>query len=104
MKKYVTFIAMFLSILFVQAEPLNDKESKKGKTELTDAQKIRAEEMKERLNEIKGMDFSSMSKDEIKEVRSELKEMKEEAKQGQNGIFLSVGAIIIIILLLILIL
>lgn len=104
MKKLIAIFALFLSVQFIQAEPVNDKESKNGKTELTEAQRIRAEEMKQRLDEIKSMDFKSMSKDEIKEIRSELKEMKEEAKADGKGLYLSVGAIIIIILLLILIL
>ncbi|MEN2280647.1 hypothetical protein AAGF08_00815 [Algoriphagus sp. SE2] len=105
MKKLIAIFALFLSVQFIQAEPANDKESKNGKTEMTEAQKIRAEEMKQRLDEIKSMDFKSMSKDEIKEIRSELKEMKEEAKADDGkGLYLSVGAIIIILLLLILIL
>lgn len=104
MKKLLAICALFLSIQFVQAAPSNDKESKKGKNELTEAQKIRAEEMHERLDEIKALDFKSMSKEEIKDIRTELKEMKEEAKADGNGLYLSVGAIIIIILLLILLL
>ncbi|WP_373396346.1 hypothetical protein V8V91_16750 [Algoriphagus halophilus] len=104
MKKLLAIFALFLSIQFVQAEPAIENESKKGKTELTEAQKMRAAEMKARLDEIKAMDFKSMSKDEIKDIRTELKEMKAEAKAEGGGIFLSVGAIIIIILLLILIL
>lgn len=104
MKKLIAIFALFLSVQFIQAEPVNGKESKNDKTELTEAQRIRAEEMKQRLDEIKAMDFKSMSKDEIKDVRTELKEMKEEAKADGKGLYLSVGAIIIIILLLILIL
>ena len=104
MKKLLAIFALFLSIQFVHAEPAIENESKNGKTELTEAQKMRAAEMKARLDEIKAMDFKSMSKDEIKDIRTELKEMKAEAKAEGGGIFLSVGAIIIIILLLILIL
>jgi arginase family enzyme len=104
MKKLLAICALFLSIQLVQAAPDSEKESKKDKNEMTEAQKIRAEEMKERLDEIKALDFKSMSKDEIKEVRMELKEMKEEAKAEGKGIYLSIGAIIIIILLLILLL
>ncbi len=104
MKKLIAIFALFISIQFIQAEPINKKDSKNDNTELTEAQKIRVEEMKQRLDEIKTMDFKSMSKDEIKDIRSELKEMKEEAKADGKGVYLSVGAIIIIILLLILIL
>lgn len=99
MKKVFTILAIFLSVHFVDAAPKNDP-----KKELTEAQQIRLAEMEERLEEIKAMDFKSMSKDEIKSIRSEMKEMKEEAKKAGNGVYLSVGAIIIILLLLILIL
>lgn len=102
MKKLLAIFALFLSVQFVQASTGTDEETKKGKTELTEAQKIRAQEMQERLDEIKAMDFKSMSKEEKKEVREELKEMRVEAKAAGNGVYISVGAIIIILLLLIL--
>ena len=71
---------------------------------MTDAEKkARAEEIKRRVYEIKEMDKSDLTRAERKELRKELKEMKKEARAIQ-GIYLSVGAIIIIILLLILIL
>ena len=57
-----------------------------------------------RLNEIKNMDRSNMSSSEKKALRKELRTMKHEARNSNNGIYLSVGAIIIIILLLILLL
>lgn len=99
MKKILTILALFLSVQFVNATPEKDP-----KKELTEAQQIRLAEMEERLEEIKAMDFKSMSKDEIKSVRSEMKEMKEEAKKVNNGVYLSVGAIIVILLILILVL
>lgn len=55
-----------------------------------------------RLIEIKSMDKSELSATEKRELRKEVKDLKRTAKE--NGIYLSVGAIIIIILLLILIL
>jgi hypothetical protein len=48
------------------------------------------------------MDFADMSKAERNEVKSELKEMRAEAKALGNGVYISVGAIIIILLILIL--
>lgn len=99
MKKIITILAIFLSVQLVGATPKNDP-----KKELTEAQQIRLAEMEERLEEIKSMDFKAMSKDEVKSVRAELKDMKKEAKKAGNGVYLSVGAIIIILLLLILIL
>jgi uncharacterized membrane protein len=55
--------------------------------------------------EIKTLRKSSLTKEERKALRQELKDMNKEAKAIQGrGVYLSVGAIIIIILLLILIL
>ncbi len=64
---------------------------------------FRVEAIKERLAEIKEMDKSTLSKEDRKELKSELKSMRKEAREVQ-GIYLSVGAVIIIILLLIIIL
>ncbi|GAB1462552.1 hypothetical protein [Pedobacter sp.] len=47
---------------------------------------------------------TNLSKEERKELRKELKEMKKKANALGGGIYLSVGAIIIILLVLILIL
>lgn len=58
----------------------------------------------DRLEEIKDMDKSDLSRSERKELRKEVKEIKADLKSSGNGLYLSVGAIIIIILLLILLL
>jgi hypothetical protein len=61
--------------------------------------------MKERVKEIKAMDKSKLTKQERKALRMELRGMNKEARaMGYNGVYISVGALIIIILLLILIL
>lgn len=99
MKKLIAVLTLFLSVQFLSAAPV-----KNPKVELTEAQKVRLSEIESRLDEIKSMDFGSMSKSEIKEVRTELKDMREEADDLGKGVYLSVGAIIIIILILILIL
>lgn len=74
-------------------------------TTMTDAEKTaRLEEIQNRVAEIKSIDKSSLSRTERKALRKELREMNKEAKEMKGGVYLSVGAIIIIILLLILIL
>ena len=60
--------------------------------------------MLNRLEEIKKMDKSELTRVEKKELRAEVKGIKKTLKASGNGIYLSVGAIIIIILLLILLL
>ena len=97
MKNLILLLALFLIVQNSEA-----KSEKDPKKELTEAQQIRMTEIEDRLEEIKAMDFRSMSKAEIKEIKGEMKEMKAEARATGNGIYLSVGAIIIIILLLIL--
>ncbi|OCX52194.1 hypothetical protein BEL04_11950 [Mucilaginibacter sp. PPCGB 2223] len=78
-------------------------------TMTAEERQARIEEIKDRVNEIRAMDKSSLTRAEKKELKVELKEMRHEANAisaagGGGGIYLSVGAIIIIILLLILIL
>jgi septal ring factor EnvC (AmiA/AmiB activator) len=64
----------------------------------------RAQQLIQRLEEIRDMKRSEMSKQERKALRREVREIKKEMKEIKGGVYLSVGAIIVIILLLILIL
>jgi hypothetical protein len=57
-----------------------------------------------RLDEIKAMDKSELNASEKKVLRKEVRAIKSTLRSTGNGIYLSVGAIIIIILLLILLL
>lgn len=59
----------------------------------------------DRVNELKEIDRSTLTKAERKDLKNEVRELKDEANAANgNGVYLSVGAIIIVILLLILIL
>jgi hypothetical protein len=58
----------------------------------------------DRLEEIKELDRSLMTKDEKKELREEVRNTKEEIKRNSGGVFLSVGALLLIIILLIVLL
>jgi hypothetical protein len=62
------------------------------------------QKMLDRLDEIKEIDKSTLTRVEKKELRKEVREIKATLKASGNGVYLSVGAIIIIILLLILLL
>lgn len=64
----------------------------------------RTQQLLQRLEEIKGMNKSELSGSEKKELRKEVREIKKEMKAISGGVYLSVGAIIIVILLLILLL
>lgn len=102
MKKQVYFLATaFMLMLATPSVMANDA---KAKPEMTERQVARMEEISRRVEEIKGMDRSQLSRQDRKDLRNELLDMKKEAKATSGGVFLSVGAIIIIILLLILLL
>jgi hypothetical protein len=61
------------------------------------------QQMKDRVEYIRTMDKSQLTREERKALRSELKTMRKEARYV-TGVYISVGALIIIILLLIIIL
>jgi len=75
----------------------------KDKTEISAEDKVRLSEIDARVAEIKEMDFSEMTKAEKKDVRNELKGLNKESKQLSGGVYISVGAIIIILLIILLV-
>lgn len=77
--------------------------SKEEISTMTEEQKqALVQQIKDRVEYIKAMDKSQLTKDERRALRTELKSMKKESRQV-TGVYISVGALIIIILLLILI-
>ncbi|MDO9551587.1 MULTISPECIES: hypothetical protein [Rhodonellum] len=100
--KKIAYLLSFMLLFSAFAPAAMAKGVKKEKTELTAEQLVRVGEIESRVAEIKSMDFSKMSKSEISSVKTELKEMNKEARAANNGIYLSVGAIIIILLIVIL--
>ncbi len=73
-------------------------------TETIPPEGSRASELQSRLIQLKAMDRSGMNFSEKRQMRKEVRSIKKELKQINGGVYLSVGAIIIIVLLLILIL
>jgi hypothetical protein len=102
MKKKIYFLAT--AFMLMLASPSLMANEAKSKPEMTSNQQVRLEEISRRVEEIKNMDRSELSRQERKDLRNELLNMKKEAKAMNGGVYLSVGAIIIIILLLILLL
>lgn len=102
MKKTLLVFFLLTTGTMAMADSGNKSDGNKDKIELTEAQQERLVEMEARVEEIKAMDLMSMSKDERKDIREELKEMKAEARATGSGVYISVGAIIIILLILIL--
>ena len=64
----------------------------------------RTKKLLQRLEDIKDMIKSALTSSEKKDLRKEVKWIKKEMKTIKGGVYLSVGAIIIVILLLILLL
>ncbi|HEX8608089.1 MAG TPA: hypothetical protein VF679_05560 [Pedobacter sp.] len=97
---YSLVLVFTLAISANTASAANNKDKK----EMTAEQKVQLQTIVNRVEEIKAMDKSDLTKAEKSELKSELKELKKQARATGGGVYLSVGAIIIIILLLILIL
>lgn len=101
-KKTITILlfAMLTSIVMpaFAGEPIPGAKTEKMTNETP------AQEALNRIYEIRNMDRSHMTSSEKKELRKELKQLRKEAKPRSNGVYLSIGAIVIIALLLILLL
>lgn len=105
MKKLIYSLTLIFALSISAGTVSAADKNNKAKTEMTAEQKVQLERITSRVEEIRDMDKSDLSREERKELRKELKELKKEARAiGAGGVYLSVGAIIIIILLLILIL
>lgn len=103
-KKIIPLLFMALSFFMVMPVSASNDLPGTVPTE-TPAAKARLDAIMTRLVEIRDMDKTNLSTSERKDLKKEVKAMQKEVKQGSSrGIYLSVGAIIIIILLLILIL
>jgi predicted PurR-regulated permease PerM len=73
-------------------------------TKAPQTEEVMTNSMINRLEEIKKIDKSNMTRLEKKALRKEVKSIKAKLQTTSRGVYLSVGAIIIIILLLILLL
>jgi Flp pilus assembly protein TadB len=104
MKKFIYSLALIFTLGVSANTVLAADKSEKNKTEMTVEQQAQLKRITERVEEIRSMDKSDLSRAEKKELRKELRELKKQSKALGGGVYLSVGAIIIIILLLILIL
>jgi len=103
--KKLSYLLMFMMLFTAVAPGLaeaKDLKNDKDKTELSAEDQERLTEIEARVAEIKDMDFADMTKAEKKEVRNELKSLNKEAKQLASGVYISVGAIIIILLVILL--
>lgn len=105
MKKFLqtASLIMFMAIALPASSSMIINDSSQSNS-VPKTETPRAQQLLQRLEEIRGMDKSELTKLEKKSLRKEVKEIKKEMKAASRGVYLSVAAIIIIILVLILIL
>ncbi len=103
--KKITLCLMtaFLSLTFIPTQLKADSEKVQTTTAATKAsESAKANILLARLDKINEMDKSKMSMQEKLQLRKEVRSIKSQLKDLSSGIYLSVGAIIIILLLIIL--
>jgi hypothetical protein len=103
MRKIKLFILSVLTFSFFSIASIQAKGDGKSeiKPTMTEAE---IQLLVDRLEVIKTMDKSSMERSEKKELRSEVREINEEIKRNGGGVYLSIGALLLVIILLILLL
>jgi hypothetical protein len=105
LKKITTVITLALlitiSVPAIAAVPVAEPYSSNSPVKGDDP---RAQQLLQRLEDIKKIDKSDLARSEKRKLRKEVKDIRKEMKTISGGVYLSVGAIIIIILLLILLL
>lgn len=100
MKQGIFNKAVVLVLMMTMASPVMAF----GSATITESTESRAQQLQNRLEEIKNIDTRELSRAEKKTLRREVREIKKELAALSGGVYLSVGAIILIALLLILLL
>jgi Skp family chaperone for outer membrane proteins len=98
--KLSLFLIIVVSSFSVQAAGKNPF-VKKAPTE-QEAQRL--SEIQVRINEIKAIDKSNLTKEERKELRKELTAIKKEARRLSGGFYFAAGAIVVLVIVLLLVL
>jgi hypothetical protein len=105
MKKLTIYLMTAMMLITIPMQIRANAETEPVKTASTKTvESEQARVLVSRLDEINSMDKSNMKSAEKKQLRKEVKSIKNELKTLGDGVYISVGAIIIILLLLILLL
>ena len=106
MKKLsLNILIVFLSLTFVPTLSQAEKHASSISMVTTETvESVEARALFTRLNEINAIDKSTLKSSEKKNLRKEVRSIKSRLKELEGGIYLSVGAIILIVILLILLL
>lgn len=98
----IWIMAAMLLLSFVSTElSAGSDVSPVGKVSTETPESARAKVLLNRLEEIKALDKSKLTSAQKKQLRMEVKSSKKELNELGGGIYLSVGAIILILVLLI---
>lgn len=100
----LSIMIIFLSLTVIPTTMLAKTTAPTAISNTTKEMPAEVKVMLDRLKEIKEMDKSNLTSSDRKALRKEVRAIKSTLKSTGNGVYLSVGAIIIIILILILIL
>lgn len=105
-KPFLLAISLLIAASGVEANTVSNGFDKEKIARMTEKEKkARAEEIKIRVETIRDMDRSTLSRAERKELRQELRDLNKEAKAiGRGGVYISLTGILLIILILILVL
>ncbi len=104
MKKTVNVLrAILVMVVLAIAAPTVQASTTPEKAPI-ESNEAKIERMQKRLEEIKAIDKSTLTKEQKKALRGEVKQIKKDMKYISGGVYLSIGALILIALLLILLL
>jgi hypothetical protein len=96
-------IGFFLLLIMVTIPSNSMNVSSNATVNSTPLDKSEANRMTNRLNEIESIDKSNLSRPEKRELRREVKAIKK-TMDSSGGVYISVGALILIVVLLIILL
>lgn len=105
MKKItLSFMIVMLSLIAFPTASFAVSNSSTVNTTVPTEVPAKVQALFDRLDDIKKIDKSEMTRFEKKALRKEVRAIKAELRTTNNGVYLSIGAIIIIVLVLILLL
>jgi hypothetical protein len=105
MKKIVIcLMAMFLSLTFLPLSAAGSNTVPTDTKATTKTESAEANTLILRLHEIKGMDKTKLNASEKKSLRKEVRATEKRLKEISGGVYISVGAIILIVILLVVLL
>ena len=104
MKKSVFYVMVIVLSLCTFAAPVMAKERTPAiESSVPEEMPPEVRIMLDRLHEIKEMDKSALTRIEKKELRKEARAIKSALRTTGNGIYLSVGALLVIIIIILLV-